>query len=330
MPKFSIILPVKNGGHYVKECVRSILSQTLQNFNLIVLDNCSTDGTLEWLQSLNDSRIIIYESERSLSIEENWARIKSVPKSEFITLIGHDDILDENYLNIMNHLILKHPSASLYQSHFEYIDKNGLHLRNCKPMDEIQYAHEFLACYMCGLIDSTGTGYMMRSKDYDNLGGINPAYKKLIFADYALWIDMMLKSYKATAVEMAFKYRIHDSISKTTGGEEYQDAFENFLGFIISHSENNEQIKLITERYGQQMLMYFCEGLSHRILKTPRNQRKIEVKEFIEKCKSYAAILMPGQSFEPEKKLRINIAKILDGSSLGRYLFLIINKMRTK
>ena len=39
MKKFSIILPVKNGGEYVKECVRSILSQTLNDFNLLVLDN---------------------------------------------------------------------------------------------------------------------------------------------------------------------------------------------------------------------------------------------------------------------------------------------------
>ena len=134
--KFSIILPVKNGSEYVKECVKSILSQTLQDFNLVVLDNCSTDGTLEWLQSLNDPRIVIHQSEKPLSIEQNWARIKSIPKNEFITLIGHDDVLSENYLQVMADLIQKHPSASLYQMHFLYIDSNGEVLHNCRPMDE--------------------------------------------------------------------------------------------------------------------------------------------------------------------------------------------------
>src|SRR5690348_15314094 len=186
MAKFSIILPVKNGGEYVKECVNSILSQTVQDFNLIVLDNCSTDGTLEWLQSLNDQRIIIHQSQKPLSIEENWARIKSVPKNEFITLIGHDDILNKNYLETMLNLIKKHPSASLYQSHFQYIDSKGDLLNNCKPMDEKQFAHEFLGAYMCRSIDSTGTGYMMRSVDYDNLGGMNTEYENLIFADFDL------------------------------------------------------------------------------------------------------------------------------------------------
>jgi glycosyltransferase involved in cell wall biosynthesis len=48
--KFSIILPVKNGGEYVKECVQSILAQSCPDFNLHILENCSTDGTAEWLQ----------------------------------------------------------------------------------------------------------------------------------------------------------------------------------------------------------------------------------------------------------------------------------------
>ena len=136
-----------------------------------MLDNCSTDGTLEWLYSLRENRIIIHESATPLSIEANWGRIKYIPKNEYITLIGHDDILDDHYLETMNTLILKHPSAGLYQAHFQYINKDGSVLRNCRPMDEIQHGHEFLAAFMCGIIDSTGTGYMMRSKDYDKLGG---------------------------------------------------------------------------------------------------------------------------------------------------------------
>lgn len=294
---------------------------------MIVLDNSSEDGTLEWVQSLKDKRIVIHESLSPLSIENNWGRIKSVPKNEYITLIGHDDLLDAHYLDTMNNLILKHPTAGIYQAHFQYIDKDGLVLRTCKPMDEIQYAHEFLACQMCGTIDSTGTGYMMRSKDYDQLGGIDPSFENLIFADYALWIDLMLIGHKATTSAMAFKYRIHNNVSKTTGGQQYQDAFEKFLKFIIDRSGSNSKIKMITERYGKIMLMYYCESLSHRILKTPRNQREIIVRDFIEKCNKYAAILIPGQDFRPLKKFRINIAGILDNSAIGRNLFLILRKM---
>ena len=101
MAKYSIILPVRNGGQYVKECVQSILSQTITDFNLHILDNCSTDGTTEWIQSIKDDRIKVFLAERPLSIEENWARIIAIPKNEFITVIGHDDLLDPNYLGVM-------------------------------------------------------------------------------------------------------------------------------------------------------------------------------------------------------------------------------------
>jgi hypothetical protein len=291
-----------------------------------VLDSCSTDGTLEWFHSLNDKRIALHKSSRPLTIEENWERIKYVPKNEFITLIGHDDVLNHDYLEVMENLIQQHPSASLYQSHFQYIDEKGLILRNCKPMDEIQYAHEFLASFMCNSIDSTGTGYMMRSKDYDKVGGINTSFKKLIFADYALWIDLSLISYKATSHKIAFKYRIHNSVSKITSGEEYQQAFEKLLIFIIDRYKTHDKIKEVTERYGKKMLMYYCESLSHRLLKTPRGQGRITVSEFIEKCKRYAKILIPEQKFNPSKKFRISIAKQLDNSALGRNIFLFIKK----
>src|SRR6185369_8161223 len=105
--KFSIILPVRNGGEYVKGCVRSILAQSYTDFNLIVLDNNSSDGTSDWLESIKDNRIEIYRSEKPVPIEINWSRIKGVPKSEFMTMIGHDDLLDKNYLQVMDELITR-------------------------------------------------------------------------------------------------------------------------------------------------------------------------------------------------------------------------------
>ena len=111
--QFSIILPVRNGGEYVKECVHSILNQTLNDFNFLVLDNNSSDGTPEWIESLQDKRISVIRSAKDLSIEENWARTVPIPKNEFVTLLGHDDLLMPDFLKTMQDLILKHPDASL-------------------------------------------------------------------------------------------------------------------------------------------------------------------------------------------------------------------------
>jgi len=327
MPKFSIILPVRNGGEYFKICVNSILNQTLNDFNLIILDNNSTDGSLQWLNSLNDRRIILYTSAKSLSIEENWGRIKDVQKNEFMTMIGHDDLLDKTYLEEMGKLIRKHPTASLYQTHYTYIDKDGLLTRACLPMDESQKAYEFLACQMNRTIDSTGTGYMMRSKDFDELGGMPVNYPNLIFSDYELWIKLSMKGYKATSQKDCFQYREHLSVSRITNGEQYEKAFGEYVKFMGSLKIYPEFEEVI-HRYGKMMLLYFCESLSHRVLKTPANTRHIRVKDVVKKFLAYADALIPGEPFEPLKKPGIRYAVFFDSSASTRLSFSLLNKIR--
>jgi len=321
--KYSIILPVRNGGEYVKECVNSILAQTLNNFNLLVLDNASTDGTLQWITSLQDERIKIFPSEKSLSIEDSWARILTIPKNEFITLIGHDDLLDANYLALMDALIKKHPNASLYQAHCRYIDSAGSFKRHTKIMDEVQYAHEFIAHQLSASIESSGTGYMMRSKDYDEAGGLLP-YPKLIFADYQLWATLIHKNYKATALDECFSYREHQSASWATDGDQYQQAFERYIYFLKEMLDKDDRIKEVINRYGKQFLLASCEALSHRLLKTTPGKRDLSVQSFINKCKGYAALLIPGQAFNPEEVFKIRLAGNIDRTAIGRLLFYTI------
>ena len=329
MPKFSIILPVRNGGEYVKKCLQSILSQSLHDFNLAVLDNCSEDDTVQWIEQLQDSRITIIKASQPLSMEANWARIMKVPKNEFMTIIGHDDLLHPDYLATMDALIKKHPKASLYQAHFKFIDAKGNDIRPCLPMAEVQRADEFLACEMTRTMDSMGTGYMMRSADYAAAGGIGVHYPNLIFADYELWVKLTIINYKATAQDECFSYRLHNNISKLTNGEQYQQAFGEYMLFLAGLKAVHPQIAKAIEKDGKTMLLYFCESLSHRLLKTDRKLRKTSVAVFIDKCRHYAALLIPGQSFQPMSKPRILAAYLLD-NRVGLKLFSLYKKMNTK
>ena len=320
-PRYSIILPVRNGGEYVKACVNSILTQTISDFELLVCDNNSDDGTHEWIQSIGDKRIKIFPSTQSLTITENWGRIKSIPKNEFITLIGHDDILKSNYLSIMDELIQKHPKASLYQTHFEYIDGGGKFVRNCLPMDEIQYGHEFLASHMTHTLDSMGSGYMMRSSDYDRIGGIPTHYPNLLYADYELWTRLSLISYKATSQKSGFLYRVHQSVSKTTNVILYQNAFLKYVDFIADLMKTNNEVRDVVEKYGNTLLLFYCQSLSHRLLKMPKDKRSIKVQDFIEKCTVAGKKLGLENQFKPGKVFKIEIARLIDNNAWSRYLF---------
>lgn len=330
MKKFSIILPVKNGGELIKACIESILSQTNQDFNLLVLENCSTDYTKEWLQSLNNDKIKIFPSDRPLTIEENWARIKDVRKNEFITLIGHDDLLDENYLAEMNDIITKHPLATLYQSHFRFIDADGFKIKKCRRMKEQYSGAEYLEAILTNSLDTMGTGYMMRSKDYDQIGGI-PAYPNLLFADHELWIRLASLNYMAVIEKECFSYRLNQSVSKLTGAAKYIDAFFMFLNFLLAFGRNGKDTKETIKKYSPAYIKYYCTSLTHRLLKTPIAQRNDKtVNEFILKCKEKADQLSPGNNFNPQEQYSLWLSRFIDGNYFLKRLYLLFKKVFKK
>ena len=256
---FSVFLPVRNGGEHLKQCVASILAQTLHDdFDLVILDNASTDGTSEWLATLDDPRLRLSPATRPLSIEENWARIKDLPKNEFITVIGHDDLLDPQFLKLIHDLIEKHPTAGLYLSHFHLIDDRGRFLRHCRPMPAQETAAEFLAARLCDLRDSFGTGHVLRSANYDAIGGI-PQYPKLLFADDALFLKAIGSSYRATASGAAFSYRVHTG--STSGAADMGhliDALEQYLPELVEMGRHDTQLQTMLDRHGQAYILSIC------------------------------------------------------------------------
>jgi len=257
--QFSVLLPVRNGGSYFKECVHSILAQSYRNFELIVLDNASTDGSISWLQELSDPRIRLIVSTKPLSIEENWSRILGVKKNDYMTITGHDDLFDVDYLAVMHKLIMRYPDASLYQAHFRIIDGNGKKRRLCMRMPEIEKSHEFLKSRLLLRRDSFGTGYVFKSSDYDKVGGI-PQYTKLMFSDDALWLKLMEISFKATTKEVCFSYREHKA--STSGSPDWQStysALNSYLDLLRQLAQENREIEIMLSEYLKDYMIFWYQ-----------------------------------------------------------------------
>lgn len=329
--KYSIILPVRNGGEYIKVCVKSILSQTLQNFNLIILDNQSTDGTSEWLASLKNEKIIVYPADKPLSIEENWARIREVPKNEFITLIGHDDILFPGFLENIDRLINEYPSAGLYHTHFNFIDADGRKIRSCKPMSSYYSPENLLKAFLAQDVDSMGTGYVMRSKDYDIIGGISTKYPSLLFADFELWLKLAAKGGMAVSEKTDFAFRVHQSTTGLSKDEKLHRALSVYVDFLSVQKNKDEGFKKVVEQYSGEMLLFYCKGFSHRLLRTPLKKREgLTIKHFVWETKLLAEKLGVEHAFRPQDNLSIKAALLIDKLEITRQLFLFFKKLFPK
>lgn len=328
MRRFSIVLPTFNSGKYIEECVMSILLQTVGDFDLLVLDSGSSDTAfLDWIAGLNDERIRIYPATARLNIEQNWRRIIELPRNEFMTIIGHDDVLAPHYLEEMEKLIGAHRDASLYQTAYTFIDSTSKRLRDSQPVPETMASSLFLEYILKQKIDVNATGYMVRSKDYDAVGGIAD-YSNLLFADIELWIKLAGKSYLANSSRQCFCYREHASVSGTSSDLLYHKGIQRFVDFLASLEQQSESLRQVIEKYSPGFLLGYCMDFSHRLLnKTLSNRHHFTVSKLINDCRLFAGKLSPDTPFDPMKVPSIAAARWIDYTPPGRQLFLLFKKL---
>ena len=98
--KYSIIIPVRNGIQYLPSCINTILVQKYSNYELIISNDHSTDGTKEYLDTLsNNKNIKIIEPAEPLSMTEHWEWALSHATGEWQIFVGQDDGLQHYFLN---------------------------------------------------------------------------------------------------------------------------------------------------------------------------------------------------------------------------------------
>jgi glycosyltransferase involved in cell wall biosynthesis len=97
-PKFSILIPTWNGTEVIGETLCSLLSQSFQDFEIVIQDDASSDKTIEVVQKFNDLRIRIFKNEKNLGYSKNLESLSKKAAGEIIYLMGQDDILGEDAL----------------------------------------------------------------------------------------------------------------------------------------------------------------------------------------------------------------------------------------
>ena len=98
VPQITVAMPVYNGEGYVHLAIQSVLDQTYSDFELLIVDNCSTDGTLEVVKAFSDPRIRLHVNSSNLGMVGNWNRSVELATGEYIKFLSHDDLLDTTCL----------------------------------------------------------------------------------------------------------------------------------------------------------------------------------------------------------------------------------------
>lgn len=107
--KFSVLLPTRNGGAFLENCIRSILDQGYEDMELVISDNANTDNTPQIIrQFAGDSRVKVLCLETPVSVTDNWNNALNASSGDYILMMGDDDYLLPGYFQRMEQILAKY------------------------------------------------------------------------------------------------------------------------------------------------------------------------------------------------------------------------------
>lgn len=199
----SIIMPVHNGGQFLDYSINSILDQSYKNFELLIIDDCSTDNTLKIIQKYtNDKRLKVFKLKKKRGIVEclNLGLQKSI--GSYIARMDADDYSFSERFQKQMLFLTKNPKISLVGSQAKYFGKLNFFSKlvfsdqnDCKSL--IIFRNPFIH-----------PSIMIKKSFLVDLGGYKNFYKS---EDYYLWSIFFEKYKGANLKENLIKYRIHNS-----------------------------------------------------------------------------------------------------------------------
>lgn len=120
----SVVIPLYNKEKQIAHTLRSVLNQILQNFEVVIVDDGSTDGSVAEVEKFEDSRIrLIHQQNAGVSAARN--RGIEEAKGELIAFLDADDEWKPEYLATQYHLYQKYPDCSVYACNYEFRDSEG-------------------------------------------------------------------------------------------------------------------------------------------------------------------------------------------------------------
>ena len=201
MPKISVIIPVYNGEKYIKKAINSILNQTYTDFELLLIDDCSTDKTMSVVEEIKDPRIKIIHNKKNMGIADSRNIGLKNATGEYIALMDDDDITVPERFEKQVCFLDKHKDIDVVGGRYGVIDKDDKLIRlYAEPLNNPNYIRAYMMLY-----DPIGNGSAMFHNSLIRENNI--LYQNNCFGmeDYHFWINCSLYG-KITNLPDVFLY----------------------------------------------------------------------------------------------------------------------------
>jgi glycosyltransferase involved in cell wall biosynthesis len=182
MPTISVIVPAYNAVDTILKTIESVQKQTFGDFELIVINDGSTDKTLELLSTVKDSRLHIFSySNGGLPTARN--RGISHSTGEFITFLDADDLWTPDKLELQLAALQQHPDAGVAYSWTHFMDEQGESFHAGKP---VFFEGNVYATLLTGNFIDSGSNPLIRRQAIESVGEFDPTLGSC--EDWEYWL----------------------------------------------------------------------------------------------------------------------------------------------
>ena len=289
-PLISVIMSVYNEQQYIGEALMSILTQTVQDFEIIIFDDGSTDHTIDIVNKLQDKRVRVYQNEQNRGLTSNLNQALEMASGQYIARMDGDDISMPKRFERQIRYLNTHPDIMLISCQTQTFGDENL-------ISKVEINPEKLRCMMLVRPVLAHPGFMFRKELFDRYGfRYDESFRQA--QDYELVSRITRKFQIGICPHVLLKYRAHkEQVSSKANGKQFANADrvrEFLLGELDIHLtcvENEFYHKLVLEQHTEDIQDFIQVRILLETIMEQNKQKKIYQQEMLEKTMREALCL---------------------------------------
>jgi glycosyltransferase involved in cell wall biosynthesis len=217
LPTVSVCIPAYNAARYLEGSLASVLGQTLADFELVVVDDHSTDATASIVRSFTDARLRYVRNELRLGMVGNWNRCLELARGRYVCLFHQDDLMMPDNLEVKIRMLEENPDIGLVHSNAQLIGPSGelvaeQWLSNPTAADDGVHAGlPYLRRLLTGVNLVCCPSVVARRDCYERLGGFDGRLPYT--ADWEMWMRIAAFHDVGYVLRPLVQYRRHEGMA---------------------------------------------------------------------------------------------------------------------
>jgi glycosyltransferase involved in cell wall biosynthesis len=268
--KYTFLVPAYK-RRYFKEAVSSMLSQSFDDYQIVISDDCSPEGLAELAEELqaeaDGGRIVYHRNQENiggLRLVNHWNQLVEQCKSDFFVMASDDDVYNPDFLAEVDRLVSKYPEVDVVRARAQMINDAGEPTAREDIFDECQTELEAVNAIFCSRYIGCIGNYVFRTSALKQAGGF--VYQPYAWFSDLLTVTNLLYKGQANTKDVLFSFRLSGENISSTAKNKRMDRMKlaATIGYDEWMSNFSQKMRFQTTALNQRLYDEFVTAFKHR------------------------------------------------------------------